>query len=174
MLDRPFLYINEVLMAATPYPQPPYSQPYSRGAISRWLEKGGTEEVEIRNKALREKEDSTSTPEIPSVQEAKQYVAANGLPLEPSPAPQSNGDSSSEVDVPLDSPAEEKEAHLSVPQNGDESIEEDGARTPRVSNSHGRSPSPSEDTWRENKSAAVCWARIIASVVDHSDEHTTK
>lgn len=189
-LLRPYLNVVETLMAASEQPSAPGSVPYQQSDVIRTYKQGGTKEAEIRQK--EEEEDRK-----------KRRTNGHASPIPPSsatfeqgPTPQlsttrtGRDRSDSEVDVPLDSPADEERAfqmstteapeddlgdvtHTSI---GDES-RLDGARTPTMANGHGVLQSEflrrSQSSKAQPSSSSV-WASIIASAVDHSDEHVTK
>jgi hypothetical protein len=155
-------------MAATAFPQPPESQAYESSAIQRRIDKGGTDEVKVRDESLEKRAEEEKQNTEPIVETARQPNghAQNGV--EESKEEHTKSDSSSQVDVPLDSPAEEKPQELFSDE-----VEEDGVRTPRVTQT--RSPSPESTSGKKRaQSSAAVWGSIIESVQDHSDEHTTK
>lgn len=202
-------------MRATAYPAPPTAIPVEQGAIQRGIEKGGTEEVKLREEAERgAREDegrasasgSSSPPPNPDQAEGgvKDSTTASSAP-ETTPNEKHESTmrkrSDSTVEVSLDSPTQEKAepAFESIPEEGDQNessdlkvdtngdaaeAEDDALKTPTKASprlngaaqgSNGEAPQPTQKSrTRKSQSSAASWAGIIASAVDHTDEHTTK
>ena len=157
---RPFPYIRETLMSATAFPEAPSNDTSSSTAIQLAVQKG-TEEINVKKDRQRNVQVDEGQPV------AIQYPSPKSEPNR-----QSSG--SSQVDIPLDSPAQEEDHSLFM--NGIEEVEEDNLRTPRLGSNfrdqlplHANASLPSK-----SKSSSTVWAGLIASAVDHTDVHVTK
>ena len=160
-------------MAATPHPAPPNAVPWDEGAVQKGIKREGTAEVKIKNEAVKKEQKkpedepaSDTKPEDSSDQDANR--------------PRSTSNADSVVEVSLDSPAQEKsEPDFSeTPDTTVNGKDADALKTPTRAMSPMQPLSPVDKPDRKGKgravSAAATWSSIIASVVDHTDEHTTK
>lgn len=153
-------------MAATAHPASPISVPWENGAIQRGIQRGGTEEAKVKEEALKKEQEKQEQEKLDQAA-AKQGDEAN--------RPRSGSNAESVVDVALDSPAQEK-SQLSFDE-ADTTINGDAAKTP----TRAMSPAPDEPAIKPDRkgkgratSPAATWSAIVASVVDHTDEHVTK
>lgn len=165
-------------MAATAHPAPPSAVLWENGAVQGAIRRGGTAEVKLKKEAIRKE---TAKKEQEVAQATQEGTDASKAEDDGS-RPRSTSNADSVVDVSLDSPAQENgQLHFDeAVLNSDNIVNGDVIKTPTPTRA--MSPEQAEsgpvDGDRKGKgrarSAAATWSAIIGSVVDHTDEHTTK
>lgn len=147
---RPVPYIQETLMAATDSPQPPTAKDYEESAIRRKIKKGGTEEVKLHEDSMKK------------AKEEEKENAESSRPASPQEA-----DKDGHVEVSLDDEPTKPEETPQDPSQ--EAQDQEDPKTPTLNSNRQLEPVVSKP-----RSSAAVWSSIIASAVDHSDEHATK
>lgn len=169
-------------MASTAYPAPPQAVPYDQGAIQRGIQRGGTEEVAMKEEALKKQEEEEEQQQQDSAEHgnATSEPKSDGSIEHDGNRPRSTSNADSVVEVSLDSPAHEKQEpdFVETPDSTINGAEGDALKTPTRAMSPVEEPAPAPKPDRKGKgratTSAATWSAIVASVVDHTDEHTTK
>lgn len=185
---RPYLYIQETLMAADDLPAPPQAGSGGSGAIQRAILEQEKKAGESAHHPANGESTSTGSSARSSGRQGKSLDTARE-----SPGPAFSD--SDHVEIPLNTPPPANEEadpmaavkdtfeEISVTEHSDG--DSDGHRTPRQGNgrstpansSSSESPSSLPQAARAARrmtSSAAAWTNIIAAAVDHSDEHVTK
>ena len=152
-------------MSASAFPQSPNAPSYKSSAVQRAIQRKEMKDDEFKTEGVEKK-----------LQHDEGKASHDDSRLTLDKNSQVNGDSTSEVDIPLDSPAQEQEVPLTHIPDRRDSIDEDNIKTPRLrAYSNGRvSPDVETLTLQKSTSSSSVWAGLIASAVDHTDEHVTK
>lgn len=181
---RPYLYIQETLMAVDDLPSPPSEDATRPGAIARAI-------VKEEQKAKEEAAQSTCAK---GASEASSHTRLNhGADTATTGSDKidaaSTGDEQVEVSLNSPSPTEEKADPTEIVTESFEDIQvnddsnTDGHRTPKQTNGHATFATDSTDSLqsdlkpsrhRQAATSTSAWSDIITAAVDHSDEHVTK